>query len=98
MANALSLDTVLVVSTNQVAADLSGEVIILGLNEGVYFSTAATAARIWELLQTPRRLSDIVDTLLQEYDVTAEQCTSEVLAFAEELCARGLAEHVVSAP
>jgi len=92
----LSLDDILVVSNDQVAADLSGEVVILGMKEGAYFSVSAVAARVWSLLHTPHRVGDVVTTLMSEYDVSADQCAAEVLAFAEELVARGLV--VRSAP
>ena len=90
MATTLSLGDTVVVSTDQVAADLAEEVVILGMKEGAYFSVSAAAARIWALLQTPRRLADVVATLTSEYDVPAEQCTADVLVFVEELAARGL--------
>ena len=90
MATPLSLDDTVVVSNDQVAADLAEEVVILGMKEGVYFSVSAVAARIWALLQTPRRLGDVVATLTSEYDVPADECTADVLAFVEELAARGL--------
>lgn len=90
MATTLSLGDTVVVSNDQVAADLAEEVVILGMKEGMYFSVSAVAARIWALLQTPRRLGDVVATLMSEYDVPADACTAEVLAFVEELAARGL--------
>jgi hypothetical protein len=90
MANTFSLGDTVVVSNDQVAADLSEEVVILGMKEGTYFSVSAAAARIWALLQTPRRLADVVSTLTAEYDVPVDQCTAEVLAFVDELAARGL--------
>ncbi len=90
MPRALSLDDVVAVSNDQVAADLTGDVVILGMKEGMYFSVSAVGARIWALLQTPRRLSDIVTTLTAEYDVSADLCAAEVLAFVEDLTARGL--------
>ncbi len=90
MALTPSLDETFVVSNDQVAADLAEEVVILGMKEGAYFSVTAVAARVWGLLQTPRRLSDVVATLTSEYDVSAEQCAAEVLAFVEELASRGL--------
>src|SRR5512133_79132 len=90
MATTLSLDDTFVVSNDQVAADLAEEVVILGMKEGAYFSVSAVAARIWALLQTPRRLADVVATLTAEYDVPADECAADVLAFAEELAARGL--------
>ncbi|MFA6167279.1 MAG: PqqD family protein [Gemmatimonadaceae bacterium] len=90
MATTLSLGDTVVVSNDQVAADLAEEVVILGMKEGMYFSVSGVAARVWALLQTPRRLEDIVVTLTSEYDVPADECTADVLAFVEELAARGL--------
>lgn len=90
MPSALTLEDVLVASTDQVAADLAGEVVILGMKEGAYFSVSAVAARVWALLQEPRRLADVVEALTAEYDVPTDRCATEVLAFAEDLAARGL--------
>ncbi len=90
MTTTLSLGDTVVVSNDQVAADLAEEVVILGMREGMYFSVSAVAARIWALLQTPRRLADVVATLTSEYDGPADECTAEVLAFVEDLAARGL--------
>ena len=86
----LTLDDTVVVSDNQVSADLSGEVVILGMREGAYFGVDAAGARIWALLQAPRRLRDVVATLVAEYEVPAEQCASDVLVFVEDLAERGL--------
>ena len=86
----LTLDDTVVVSDNQVSADLPGEVVILAMKEGVYFGAAAAGKRIWELLQTPRRLSDVVATLTTEYAVPADQCASDVLAFVRDLAGQGL--------
>ncbi len=90
MASTLSLGDTVVLSNDQVAADLAEEVVILGMQEGAYFSVSAVAARIWVLLQTPRRLDDVVAILTSEYDVAAAQCAEEVLAFVGELAERGL--------
>ncbi len=99
MPSSLTLDDTLVVSENQVSADLSGEVVILGMKEGAYFGVDEAGARIWALVQTPRRLRDVVALLVAEYDVPPEQCAAELLAFVEDLVARGLVvRHVAAAP
>jgi hypothetical protein len=90
MAASFTLDDTVVVSNDQVAADLSGEVVILGMKEGLYFSVSGVGARIWALLQTPRRLSDVVAILTSEFDVGDDQCAPEVLAFIGDLAERGL--------
>ncbi|MBI2407096.1 MAG: PqqD family protein [Gemmatimonadetes bacterium] len=90
MATRLSLDDVLVVSTDQVSADLSGETVILGMREGAYFGVRDVGARIWALLQQPRRLAEVVAILADEYEVDAPTCEADVLAFAAELFESGL--------
>lgn len=85
-----SLDDVIVVSPDQVSADLSGETIILGMREGAYFGVSAAGSRIWSLLQEPRRLGEVVSILTSEYEVDAERCATDVLAFVDDLLARGL--------
>ncbi|MBA4070291.1 MAG: PqqD family protein [Gemmatimonas sp.] len=90
MTSPASLDDVIVVSTDQVSADLSGETIILGMREGAYFGVSSAGSRIWSLLQQPRRLGDVVSILTSEYEVDARQCATDVLAFVDDLLSRGL--------
>jgi hypothetical protein len=97
MPQRLTLDDTLVVSDHQVSADLSGEVVILGMKEGAYFGVEDAGARIWSLLQTPHRLGEVVTTLTAEYDVPAEQCAADVLAFVGELADLGLVVRAVEA-
>jgi hypothetical protein len=86
----LTLDDTVTVSDHQVSADLSGEVVILGMKEGAYFAVDGAGARIWELLQTSHRLGDVVAALTAEYAVSGDECTADVLAFVEDLVQRGL--------
>ena len=92
--NALTLDTTVVASRDQVAANLAEEVIILGMRDGVYYGVDGVAARVWALVQQPARIDEVVRTLLQEYEVVAESCEAEVIAFVAELEASGLVTRV----
>ncbi|MBK7235708.1 MAG: PqqD family protein [Sterolibacteriaceae bacterium] len=92
----LNTDSTLVASRNQVSADLSpngtGEVVILGLKDGMYFEVNEVGARIWQMIQEPRTVRSVIAALLDEYDVTSEQCEADVLSIAGEMIRRGLAE------
>lgn len=92
----LNSDSTLVASRNQVSADLSpngtGEVVILGLKDGMYFEVNEVGARIWQMIQEPRTVRSVIAALLDEYDVTSEQCEADVLSIAGEMIRRGLAE------
>lgn len=79
-----------VLSDEQVYTTLGGEAVILGLRDGVYYGLDAVGARVWELLAEPRRVADVVSTIVSEFDVTADRCELDVIALLDDLAARSL--------
>ena len=79
-----------VAARDQVSCDVGGEAAILQLASGVYYSLDAVGARIWALLQSPRSVREIRDTLVAEYDVPAERCERDLLGLLEALAAAQL--------
>lgn len=77
---------------DQVSCDLAGEAAILNLESGVYYGLDAVGARVWHLLQEPRTVQDIRETLLMEYEVERDRCERDLLALLQELVAAGLIE------
>ena len=97
MSSKLTLAAVLVASSQQVSTELSHQgggahTVILGLRDGVYFELNEVGARIWQLLQQPRSLQSVLTTLLDEYDVSAVKCETDLLSLAENMLKRGLLE------
>ena len=88
-------DSCVVASDDQVSTALGDETVILGMADGVYYGLDAVGARIWALLATPHRVSQLVGTILDEFDVSAEQCERDVLALLDELSERRLIREVV---
>ncbi len=92
MQGTISGRSIVVVSKDQVSADLTGEAAILDLKSGVYYGLDAVGARIWDLLQEPKTVNDIRDAILEEYDVEPERCERDLLTLLQELAAAGLIE------
>jgi len=88
----ISEGSMVVTAKAQVSADLDDEAVILNLNSGVYYGLDAVGARIWSLIQEPRTVNDIRDTLLEEYEVDAGRCERDLLALLRELADQGLIE------
>jgi hypothetical protein len=88
----LSVTSIVAATKDQVSADLGGETILLSMQSAMYYGLDSVGARIWELLREPVRVSEIRDVIAREYDVEIERCESDVLAFLEELAAKGLIE------
>ena len=89
---AITRSSIVVASRDQVASDLGGETVLLGLRTARYYGLAEVGARIWELLREPVSVSAISETIAREYEVTLERCEADVLRFLEELAEQELIE------
>lgn len=92
MAIAISLDSVVVASKDQVSSPLEDEVAIVHVKAGVYYGLDPVGARIWELIRTPRSVRSIRDALLAEYEVDAERCEADLVALLQALSEAALIE------
>jgi hypothetical protein len=88
----LSPESIVVVSKDQMASEIAGETVILGLTAGRYYGLGAVGARVWQLIQSPTAIRDVARTLVSEYEVTPEQCESDVLALVQKMVDAGLVE------
>ena len=86
----LSIDSIVVVADTVVSCDLDTEAAILNLKDGVYYGLDPIGAKIWNLIQKPITLTEVMETILNEYDVDSEQCKNDVLELIEELLENGL--------
>jgi hypothetical protein len=86
--------SVVVATSSQVSCELADEVMILNLNDGVYYGLDAVGTRIWELLQEQRPVTEMRDTLLAEFEVTEERCERDLLRLLNELIEARLVEVV----
>jgi hypothetical protein len=84
----LRAESRVVATDRQVACEVGSEVVILHLDQGVYFGLNEVGARVWQLVQKELTVAEIVDTIVGEYEVDAAQCLSDVQALVA-----GLAEH-----
>jgi hypothetical protein len=69
---------------------LGDELAMMSLHTGTYFILDKVATRIWERMSNPVAVVDLVDELLELYDVAPNRCEADVLAFLQKLLARGL--------
>ena len=76
----------------QVSCGLSGEAVILSLQDGIYYGLNTVGARIWELLQEPRTVEELRSLIQQEFDVDPARCARDMEALLGELANHGLIE------
>ena len=90
MIDALPSNAAVVVTADQLSTRLGEEIVILGLRDSVYYGLSDVGARIWDLIQTPRTVDEILNTLVAEYEVTGADAASDLGRLLRELETRGL--------
>ena len=88
----IELNSVVMAVADQVSCDREGEAAVLNLKTGVYYGLDEVGASVWRMLDEPRRVDELVDALLGEYEVDREECQRDVIALLGELAVRGLVE------
>ncbi len=61
------------------------EIVLLTVESGKYFKVDSIGSRIWELIKEPSTIDNVCNQLLEEYDVSREQCLEEMIPFLEKL-------------
>jgi len=72
--------------------DLEGEIVLLNLETGIYFGLNPLGTRIWHLIRAHRSLQQVLDSVVEEYEVTTAQCEDDLLRFVALLREKGLIE------
>lgn len=67
------------------ATDLDGEVVMMNMEKGQYFMMNDVGSRIWEIIEEPIKVSEIINALLSEFEVEREECENTVMEFLNDL-------------
>ena len=88
----ISVSTIIMAGKDPVTSEMTNEVAILDPKSGMYFGLDHVGARIWELIQEPKSVKDIRDTILEEYDVEVDRCEQDLFGLFRAMSVNGLIE------
>jgi hypothetical protein len=83
--SSLSLDSVVVRRGEPLTAPVDGELVMLDPRQSRYFGLDSIGHRVWDLIEQPRSVGALCSELQDEFEVAAETCRADVLAFLEQL-------------
>ena len=86
----MNLSDKVTIPSQVMTRQVGDETVLLHLGTGTYYGLDSVGQSIWLLMGAGKTLADICDLLLQEYDVTREALTRDVLELADKLLAQGL--------
>ncbi|PEA53600.1 PqqD family protein [Bacillus pseudomycoides] len=79
----ISLDCQIVQSKGNIVSDMDGEKVMLNVQEGKYYNLGEMGGEIWDCIEEPITVSQLVTILLSNYDVEQTDCEKQVLFFLE---------------
>mgnify|MGYP006187242461 CR=1 FL=1 len=91
-------DTRLIVAEDLSIADLAGEAVVLDAKSGQYYGLNELGARIFGLMDQPRRVGEIMEVIQDEYDVDESQLKSDLTAVVQQARLRGFRALAPSRP
>jgi hypothetical protein len=86
----LSTTSTVVALKDTLSSAVGDETVILHFGAGTYFGLDDVGTRVWQLIEQPRTVGDLLDRIVEEYDVERERCEATILPFLEDLAANGL--------
>ena len=78
-------DTKIIMKKKLNITDLSGEKFMVDFETGKYFLIKGAGNDIWDMIQVETTPEEIIEKLMQEYEVTREECERSVYEFLEQL-------------
>ena len=78
------------ISKDVLAQELAGETVLLDLASESYFGLDAVGTRVWQLLQSGAGQAELIDTLLDEYEVERNTLEEDITDLLQRLAEAGL--------
>lgn len=81
----LNLDSIVSQKEDVDVTELNGEKVMMDLDKGKYFMLNETGSVIWDSINEPKSILEIIESVIREYDIDKETCESKVLEYLEKL-------------
>jgi hypothetical protein len=72
------------------AAEADKDLVMVSIANGFYYAVSDVAREIWEAIERPRKVSELIDDLAKSYNIDRTTCQAETLSFLEDLRSEGL--------
>lgn len=86
----ISSNHLIVQGKESIVSDMGGEKVMLSVRNGKYYNLGEIGGKIWDNIEAPVSVDQLIEKIMSEYDVDQNQCKEEVLSFLEILFNEGL--------
>lgn len=72
------------------SAVINGRTVVLNMETGRFYNLDDVGCLIWQLLETPSTLGDVISGVAKECDIPVSECQDDVADFAKTLLENNL--------
>ncbi len=88
----INLKDIVLKKDNILSSVVDDETVLLCIENSKYYGIDPVGTSIWKLLDTPRSIEQIIVTMQELYEVSAEQCKADVIHFINHLIEKNLVQ------
>lgn len=81
----IQLSNIVSQSEQQVSTEIDGETVMMSVEQGMYYGLDVIGSRIWQLLENPISVSEMLEKLLYEYEDKENTCEQDLLVLLDDL-------------
>jgi hypothetical protein len=81
----ISLRDIVRQSEGTVVSEMDGEKVMLSIERGKYYNLGTIGGNIWELMDEPIQVDQLICLLTTIYEVDPSECEDQVISFLENL-------------
>jgi len=87
MKEAITVTLQSVISRNPeiIHSSMDDEVVMMSVDQGLFFGVDKIGTHIWNLLETPAKVENLIEKLMAHYDVDPELCKHDTLLFLNDM-------------
>jgi hypothetical protein len=89
-AGRLTLECVVQRDQDVIAAEADQDIVMVSIAKGLYYAVSDIARDIWEAVDRPKKISDLINDLTATYNVDRRVCEEQTLSLLEDLYSEGL--------
>jgi hypothetical protein len=86
----LTLNSIIQRDPEVIAGEVDQDLIMVSIASGHYYGVSDVAREIWDAIERPKRVADLVNDLTATYNVDSSSCKEQTLSFLEALLGEGL--------
>jgi hypothetical protein len=86
----LTLDTIIQRDPDVIAAEADKDLIMVSVATGHYYGVSDVGRDIWDAIEHPKKISDLVDDLTAIYRIDSSTCREQTVLFLQALHDEGL--------